>query len=74
MIKLKYLQFQEDFLLFLKCQSPKVIPNGSILFIINGRKLRDPIGKENIYHFEVLLKAISYMVSKVKSYQILPIF
>ncbi|XVF24052.1 hypothetical protein REPUB_Repub13aG0093400 [Reevesia pubescens] len=58
-------QFQEDFLLFLKRRSPEMVPNnGRILFIINGRKSDDPIGRECIYYFEILSKAISYLVSK----------
>lgn len=67
-------QFQEDFLLFLKCRSPEMVPNGRILFTINGRKSGDPIGKESLYNFELLSRAISYMVSKVKYYQILSFF
>ncbi|OMO76193.1 SAM dependent carboxyl methyltransferase [Corchorus olitorius] len=39
-------------------------PNGRIIFIINARKSDDPIGKESIYFWELLSKAISYLVSQ----------
>ncbi|OMO76196.1 SAM dependent carboxyl methyltransferase [Corchorus olitorius] len=57
-------QFEEDFLLFLKCRSPEMVPNGRIILIINARKSDDPIGRESIHYWELLSKAIVSLVSQ----------
>ena len=59
-------QFQEDFLLFLKCRSPELVHNGRMVLIIHGRESEDPTRKDSCYVWEILADAISYLVSQVK--------
>ena len=59
-------QFQEDFLLFLKCRSPELVPGGRMVLIIHGREFADPTIRESSYTMEILADAISYLVSQVK--------
>ncbi|XWS74840.1 hypothetical protein CRYUN_Cryun01aG0032400 [Craigia yunnanensis] len=57
-------QFQEDFLLFLKCRSPEMVSDGRMVLIIHGRESPDPTDRDNCYTWEILADAISYMVSQ----------
>ena len=59
-------QFQEDFLLLLKCRSPELVPDGRMVLIIHGREFADPTIRESCYTWEILADAISYLVSQVK--------
>ncbi|XP_022764489.1 caffeine synthase 1-like isoform X2 [Durio zibethinus] len=57
-------QFQEDFLLFLKCRSPEMVPDGRMVLIFHGRKSADPTLRESCYTWEILAETISYLVSQ----------
>ncbi|XVF83907.1 hypothetical protein PTKIN_Ptkin16aG0531800 [Pterospermum kingtungense] len=57
-------QFQEDFLLFLKCRALEMVPNGRMVLIIHGRKFADPTIRESCYTWEILADALSYLASQ----------
>ncbi|EXC35437.1 Salicylate O-methyltransferase [Morus notabilis] len=57
-------QFQRDFSFFLKCRSEELVPGGSMVLTILGRKSEDPSSKEGCYIWELLAVALNDMVSE----------
>lgn len=57
-------QFQEDFTMFLKSRSEEVVPCGSAVLILHGRKSPDPSTKECCATWDLIAEAIAALVSE----------
>ncbi|GAV69651.1 Methyltransf_7 domain-containing protein [Cephalotus follicularis] len=58
------LQFQNDFLLFLKSRSEEIVPGGCMVLSFCGRRSTDPTSEENDYEWELVAKALMGIVSE----------
>ncbi|XP_021273860.1 LOW QUALITY PROTEIN: salicylate carboxymethyltransferase-like [Herrania umbratica] len=61
-LKEYYEQFQQDFLLFLKCRSEELVDGGRMVLTLLGRRSDDPSSKECCYIWELLAMALNDMV------------
>ncbi|XP_071739917.1 S-adenosyl-L-methionine:benzoic acid/salicylic acid carboxyl methyltransferase 1-like [Rutidosis leptorrhynchoides] len=57
-------QFQNDFLMFLKCRAQEVVDGGHMVLTILGRRNEDPCSKENLYSWDLLAAALTDMVNE----------
>ncbi|XP_022752170.1 jasmonate O-methyltransferase-like [Durio zibethinus] len=56
------LQFQKDFLLFIKSRSQELVSGGRMILSFMGRRSADPTTEDSCYHWELLAQAIMSLV------------
>ena len=66
MLKAYYVQYEHDFLTFLRCRSKEVIEGGAMVLTVLGRKSKEPYSKESCYMFDFLATALNDMVNEVR--------
>lgn len=59
------LQFQSDFLVFLRSRSEEVVPGGRMVLSLLGRSSLDPTTEESCYQWELLAQALMSMANEV---------
>ena len=63
--KVYALQFQSDFLVFLRSRSEEVVPGGRMVLSLLGRSSLDPTTEESCYQWELLAQALMSMANEV---------
>ncbi|CAF1983586.1 hypothetical protein YC2023_084107 [Brassica napus] len=58
------LQFQSDFLVFLRSRSEEVVPGGRMVLSLLGRSSLDPTTEESCYQWELLAQALMSMANE----------
>ncbi|XP_077253507.1 putative methyltransferase TCM_000336 [Tasmannia lanceolata] len=58
-----FMQFQEDFMLFLKSRSEELVSEGRMVLILLGRRSRDHTDRASAFYWDLLAEAFAGMVS-----------